>query len=92
MWEPRRLSNLFASTGCYRDTFNFFYWAVSYNANVRDSSITVVALPYKMLYLHVSAIRPVLAGVLRIQPPPPDKEQNDAEGFSESIVRGSGSH
>jgi hypothetical protein len=24
MWEPRRLRTLWASTACYRDSFNFF--------------------------------------------------------------------
>jgi hypothetical protein len=25
MWEPPRLTNLWASTACYRDSFTFFY-------------------------------------------------------------------
>jgi hypothetical protein len=26
MWEPRRLTNLWASTACYRDSFTFFFY------------------------------------------------------------------
>jgi hypothetical protein len=29
MWEPRRLTNLWASTVCYRDSFTFFLHAVA---------------------------------------------------------------
>jgi hypothetical protein len=25
MWEPRRLTNLWSSTACYRDSFTFFF-------------------------------------------------------------------
>jgi hypothetical protein len=25
MWEPRRLTTLWASTACYRDSFTFYY-------------------------------------------------------------------
>jgi hypothetical protein len=26
MWEPRRLTTLWASTACYRDSFTFFFY------------------------------------------------------------------
>jgi hypothetical protein len=26
MWEPRRLTTLYASTTCYGDSFTFFYY------------------------------------------------------------------
>jgi hypothetical protein len=29
MWEPRRLTTLWAFTACYRDNFNFFYLYLS---------------------------------------------------------------
>jgi hypothetical protein len=28
MWEPRRLTTLWASTACYRDSFPFYFFAV----------------------------------------------------------------
>jgi hypothetical protein len=29
MWEPRRLTTLWASTACYRNSFPFFLWNLS---------------------------------------------------------------
>jgi hypothetical protein len=31
MWEPRRLTNLWAFTACYRDSFTFFYLFTALN-------------------------------------------------------------
>jgi hypothetical protein len=50
MWEPRRLTTLWASTACYRDSFTFFYhW--NYNNRRQEATLTD---PHKMklsLYL-----------------------------------------
>jgi hypothetical protein len=40
MWEPRRLTNLWASTACYRDSFTFFLAHVTgYALNKQPSDI-----------------------------------------------------
>jgi hypothetical protein len=30
MWKPRRLTTLWASTACYRDSFTFFYLKIGF--------------------------------------------------------------
>jgi hypothetical protein len=39
MWDPRRLTNLWASTSCCRDNFTFFYFTFNKNCARRIQSI-----------------------------------------------------
>jgi hypothetical protein len=39
MWEPRRLTTLWASTACYRDSFYLHVLEVSKDYNIRNRSL-----------------------------------------------------
>jgi hypothetical protein len=44
MWEPRRLTTLWASMACYRDTFPFFIYVVIVVSNVVVTTDTVILI------------------------------------------------
>jgi hypothetical protein len=40
MWEPRPLITLWAFTACYRDSFTFIFWSLSFETEFRKIRIT----------------------------------------------------
>jgi hypothetical protein len=39
MWEPPLLTNLWASTACYRDSFTFLLWCINRWPNVKRANV-----------------------------------------------------
>jgi hypothetical protein len=46
MWDPRRLTTLWASTACYRDSFTFYYLDVSLGLTTGINKASVTSVVY----------------------------------------------
>jgi hypothetical protein len=75
MWDPRRLTTLWASIACYRDRFTIFSWQypkLRTETNVgRDpyfpEVLVVFRSPYKQMSLRYNKLRYILLQLHSIQ-------------------------
>jgi hypothetical protein len=66
MWEPRRLTTLWASKACYRDSFTFFFIQIARLLGVKYLMNEQCFRPASHLSLH-NKIPSVLRGIVAIQ-------------------------